>query len=276
MRLIPGAVHSAIGWRLRYYRTYVWHGFLRRCALYPSVFSSWQDTLRYSRALLELQRKPEPLTIRVRELEGRPLLCRPGTSDPWVLWDTFYEKYHLPLSPLPPGSCIVDLGANVGYTAAHLAALNNGSRVIAVEMDGANASLARRNLAVFGSRCELLHAAIWSKDGSVNYVGEEDQGFRISTGSREADSIRRLCPAITINSLFRRYGITRVDFLKMDIEGAEAEIFKGCLDWAQQVKSMKIEIHPPATINECSRILSDIGFRCQQVMIGPPCLFAFR
>jgi hypothetical protein len=47
-----------------------------------------------------------------------PLLCRPGTTDIYVLWHTFSDSFHhLPPKPLPDEAVIVDIGANVGYTA---------------------------------------------------------------------------------------------------------------------------------------------------------------
>ena len=68
------------------------------------------------------------------------------------MWDTFFHRFHLPPGELARGACIVDLGANVGYTAAHLAALYPESRIIAVEMDGRNAAVAASRASVSSSR----------------------------------------------------------------------------------------------------------------------------
>ena len=49
--------------------------------------------------------------------------------------------------------------------------------------------------------------------------------------------------AITIEELMEIYGIQRVDFLKMDIEGAEFAIFRDSVQWLDGVDNLAMEVH---------------------------------
>ena len=89
----------------------------------------------------------------------------------------------------------------------------------------ANAALAARNVSAFGDRCEVLNAAVWSEDGEVSYEGGEEQGYHVmSEGGGPSD---RKVAARTIDSIFHQFGLDAVDYLKMDIEGAELKALQG-------------------------------------------------
>ena len=49
--------------------------------------------------------------------------------------------------------------------------------------------------------------------------------------------------AITINDIISTYDLTRIDILKLDIEGAEIELFESNTDWLEKVNCMVIELH---------------------------------
>jgi FkbM family methyltransferase len=201
----------------------------------------------------------EPRPIRLRSLGGAAMLCRPA-QDVWTFKHTFLEGLHRPPAELVEPAMIVDLGSNVGYTVADLAHRYPGARVIGVEMDTRNAELARRNTQWLGSRVQIIHAAVWIEDGEITYAGEADDAFAV-TGLASAPG-RRTAPAKTLQTLYRECAIDAVDYLKMDIEGAEAAIFAQPLDWAERVRLMKIELHPPATYELCEDALQRAGFRC--------------
>lgn len=219
-------------------------------------------------------RRPEatgaPVELRVRGIPV-PLLCRPGTSDPEVLWDTFGEAYHRPPGLLPPDATILDLGANVGYTAVDFAVRHPGARIVAVELDGNNAALAERNLSPFAERCAVLRAAVWSCDGEVVYGGSEAWGLRVvpeTVGGSYA-------PAIRIPTLLHDFGLARVDYVKMDIEGAEAEVLTEA-GWLDRVDAIKIEVHPPVTLESCEETLRSAGFRVGRDRRHEACVWGSR
>jgi FkbM family methyltransferase len=202
------------------------------------------------------------LPISVRALEGRSVLIRPGTADSLALIGTFAGVHHLPPDGLSPVRTIWDLGANVGLTAAHLADRHRAARIIGVELDDENAALARRNLGPWADRCEVRRAAVWPSDGSIEYrrdVGAE-QGHRVAPLADVAPNAS--APALSLDTLLRESGSPTIDYVKMDIEGAEGSVLRENTAWAAAVRSIKVEVHPPYTTEECRADLEALGFRC--------------
>jgi FkbM family methyltransferase len=203
------------------------------------------------------------LEVRLRELDGHPVSIRAGTSDLWSL-EGLEPPVHLPPLELQRDRIrlIWDLGANIGLTMVHLAIECPNAQITGVEMDPANAALCRRNIAATGSRCELIEAAVWDSDGYVDYqphpVGLE-VGFHI-VGDEQHSGLR--AKTIRLNQLLdNQPPDTIVDYVKMDIEGAEARVLESNTEWASRVRSIKIEVHPPYTVAECRRQLERLGFR---------------
>src|SRR5688572_26902848 len=110
---------------------------LRRLACFSSPGEAW----RFYRMASNAKGDCAPMPFRIRPLNGRVQYCRPGSTDPLVLLDTFAEKFHLPSVSLSNVSIVLDLGCNVGYTMSDFAHRFPEARVIGVELDAANAAL---------------------------------------------------------------------------------------------------------------------------------------
>jgi FkbM family methyltransferase len=249
---------------------------LRSLAAYPKVFCSLSD-MRQFRKLVRGQAfsSASEVPLGIKSVGSKKLFCRPKTTDAVVLWDTFYERYHLPSEILQNPKVILDLGANAGFTAAHFAFLYPSAKIIAVEMDSGNARIARRNVESWQDRCLVVNAAVWTSDGQIEYGGEEEWGFQIRPG--ETSQKTKTAPSRAIESLLKELGVEKVDYLKMDIEGAEGEVLKNSAAWIDKVSSMKIEIHAQqASYEECENILSKAGFRCARDHQHFNCLSAIR
>lgn len=221
---------------------------------YRSVFQTHRDVEHYRLVRDHPERCAGPVSLCVRGA-SEPLLCRPHTMDPITLWDSLYVGFHLPPEPLERPAVILDLGANVGYTAVSFAMRYPTARIIAVEMDADNAAVCAANLAQFGNRCTVINAAIWSSSGTVSYGGANVHDLAVGAGGRTAT-------AMTIDEILDRWGIPEVDYLKMDIEGAEASVVRPPLLWARRVRALSVEVHPPATMDSCRSMLIDAGFAC--------------
>src|SRR5215469_16819459 len=115
---------------------------LRRLRWSRHLFADLGSAWRY--ANISSARDGRSVELRLKCLDGSSVLCRSGSSDPNVLWDTFHGAAHLPRRDLPPLATIVDLGCNVGYTLLHFASLYPAARLIGVEPDPGNMSIARR------------------------------------------------------------------------------------------------------------------------------------
>jgi FkbM family methyltransferase len=196
------------------------------------------------------------------------LRVRAATTDAVTMESVFGDAYHLPRHPIKDECVILDLGANAGYAAAHLASMYPEARVIAVELDAENAELARRNLVPF-DRCELVNAAIWIADGEVGYSGKAKDGYAITGGGMSK------APAITIETLLDDRGIKSADFVKMDIEGAEWPLFQEP-KWLSRINSISVEVHQPEWLEPIDAALIKAGFRTARSDTHWSSIFAHR
>lgn len=231
---------------------------------YTKVFPSYRDIQSYRR--VAYQSGTEAEVVRVRGMGDIAFRIRPKTSDAAVLWDTFFEKYHLPSSSLGSKPVIFDLGANVGYTAADFAQRYPNATIIAVELDKNNYDAAQINLQPF-SNCRLVNAAVWSEDGTVSYdSGEEEWGFHVNNDLTTSGGAT--AAAKTVLTIMNENNIETIDYVKMDIEGAEWPVLSSGDAWLRKIKSMKIELHPKfnssATYENCADILNRSGFLCRR------------
>lgn len=198
---------------------------------------------------------------------GRHVWMRRWTSDPHVLMQIFYRReYSLPFA-LERVITVVDLGANVGYSALYLRHLFPDCRLLAVEPDAGNFALLVLNAAVEANPIDCIQAAVWDEDGSVSFG---DAGFRggmewsrqVLNGA-EAIGGAVTVDAISIGSLMRAVGMEHVDLLKMDIEGAEVRVLQSAaVDWAADVRVLVVEVHDDSTFGSGTAALE--GFLAER------------
>jgi FkbM family methyltransferase len=176
-------------------------------------------------------------SIRVRG--GITLTYRFNKGDIWSLREVWLlECYKFPADISPRR--VLDLGANIGLTAAWLATHYPVQRVIAVEPVGSNEALVRQNLAQNHVNALVLGAAVGSKDGSVNFVERAESNF-----GRADYGAAGTTPMISMNTLLKTHcSGERVDLLKLDIEGGEQELLGSNLEWLQNVDAIIAEFHP--------------------------------
>lgn len=51
-----------------------------------------------------------------------------------------------------------------------------------------------------------------------------------------------------------------IDYVKMDIEGAECEVLRAAVEWAAQGRSIKVEVHDRYIVESCIADLRRLGF----------------
>ncbi|MGH7665079.1 MAG: FkbM family methyltransferase [Gemmatimonadaceae bacterium] len=182
-----------------------------------------------------------------------PLLCRARTSDRDVFRQIFLEREYSCLDGLADARTIVDCGANVGYSSAYFLSRYPRSRVIAVEPDPRNFAWLQRNLEPYGDRVSLRCSAIWRESAALAVApGEFGDGREWATQVRPARPGEvATIQALTIGDVLDDVGCERIDILKIDIEGAEAEVFRGDVSaWLGRVNNLVIELHG----DECRRM----------------------
>ena len=179
---------------------------------------------------------------------GSNLSMRIDDSDIRVFKQIFVDNEYDSLNLPKVVDTIVDLGANIGLSALFFMKKYPDARIIAVEPDAINFEIMKRNLEDYSSHVTLLNAAIWPSDGEVSLVEHDESneglgawGYRTETLTEGAEGS---VSAISIPTLMKQSSINYIDILKVDIEGAEYELFeKGYESWLDKVGLIIIETH---------------------------------
>jgi FkbM family methyltransferase len=204
---------------------------LQSLLIYLNAFG----TLPGLRAFLRRRRKQGMIELRIPRV-AHPLHLRAGTSDLWMFEEVFIDgEYALP-NELHP-RLILDVGANAGFASVYFANRYPQARILAVEPDPSNVELLRRNVAAY-PQVEVVHGAVWFESTTL---GLDDRGDKsgIQVRAEAGGDVR----ALTIDELLALANSSRVDILKLDVEGAEKELFEHNPAWLANVGVLMIELH---------------------------------
>jgi FkbM family methyltransferase len=126
---------------------------------------------------------------------------------------------------LGPGLTAIDVGANVGYHALRMAVqVGPAGRVVAVEPAPSVVARLRRNLALndFGN-VDVVVAALSDHDAEASALRLQSSYPLSGRGAREAV----VTHVARLDSLVLERGLSRVDFIKIDVDGQEARVLRG-------------------------------------------------
>ena len=127
-----------------------------------------------------------------------------------------------------PGDIVLDAGANVGVF-TRKALLAGASKVVAIEPAPENLECLRRN---FAAEIETGHVVIypkgvWDKDDVLKLSVDPNSSARDSFVRHIPNAQFIEAPLTTVDKLVAELQLPRVDFIKMDIEGAERNALAG-------------------------------------------------
>lgn len=187
--------------------------------------------------------------------------CRPAMDDLFhVLPSAQAGVYNALKQHLRPGMTFVDAGANIGFfTVLGATLVGPGGKVLAVEMMPDTAGVLRRHIADNGlTNVEVIEKALSDRSGQEviahtprfhagqasivveAFDGDETIEIRVMTST--LDEVTKDLP--------------RIDFMKVDLEGAEAPAFDGARGMLARTKALVFESRPgdPKGAEAMSRI----------------------
>lgn len=192
-----------------------------------------------------------------------PLFYRKQASDWEVFEQIFIGREYRCLDDVKNAAFIIDCGGNVGYASAYFLSRYPQAQLTVVEPDSANFAILQRNLAPYAPRVTALRAGVWSHTTGLK-ISEEKFG----DGREWAVTVRATRPgeiadmqAIDIGQLLRDSPHKRIDILKIDIEGSEAEVFaENYQDWLPLVNNLVIELHGERCTEIFEKAIANAGF----------------
>ena len=148
------------------------------------------------------------------------------------------EPLRLPFTP----RTIVDLGANVGYTALRWAKEFPNAKIIAVEPAKANLLQFEKNCGSSYQNISVIRGAVWPRSVLLRIadLGADHNAFQMVEDVADGN-----IQGITIPQLMGLYALERIDLLKVDIEGGELPLFNdpSAREWLRHVGVVLIETH---------------------------------
>lgn len=174
---------------------------------------------------------------------GRTIHLRPGTTDYAVYNEIFIEQPHVIALTASP-RFIIDGGANIGISAVDFALRYPNSRIVAVEPEAQNFQMLLKNVEQFPNIFPV-NAALWgsSTELTLSDPGGGAWAFRTSASTSRLQKIIQSVPSTTVDLIMAAYQVDSVDILKLDIEGAEAEVLKHSSNWIGGVGVLIVELH---------------------------------
>jgi FkbM family methyltransferase len=170
-----------------------------------------------------------------------PIQLRRKDSDLDIFDQIFVDKqYKWPeIEKLNP-KVILDGGANIGLSAIFFSNLFPAAKIICIEPDENNWKQLEANTKNY-KNISLVKAAIWYKNEILNLANPEGFSAGFSYQSENNDKGVQGC---TIQEIMAQFNLNHIDILKLDIEGAEKEIFEnGNLEWLDKTDVLTIELH---------------------------------
>lgn len=133
---------------------------------------------------------------------------------------------------------IIDCGANLGMSIIYFKQLYPKAIITAFEADSTIFSYLKRNVASFAfTQVELFNKAVWDTDHEkLSFFSEGGAGGRVEVNTTVSSTFTE---TFRLKNLLNR----PVDFLKLDIEGAEARVITDCERELKNVRTMFIEYH---------------------------------
>ena len=144
---------------------------------------------------------------------------------------------------LRPGDVVLDLGAHVGYfTLIAARCVGAEGRVYAFEPEPSNYRLLQSNVVRNGYRHVItVPLAVSDRSGTAELrTSGLDNGQHSLYATGRPERRRQLVRTIRLAEFLATEGIARVDWIKMDLEGAEEAALRGLGTWLQECPALRM------------------------------------
>ena len=205
-------------------------------------FFLWFNKIVFPLFYLRHQGKTEAV---INAGDGAHFNVRVNTSDILVIWEIWkakiYDDTHLPIQA---EDTIVELGGHIGGFGVRAAKMAHRGHVYAYEASSKNFAMLEKNQKLNEANNLHIHnMAVSHQSGELKFFMPGDNGA-LGSLLQESDSPMETVQATTLGDIIRDNNIERIDYLKVDVEGAEYDILFNCpANILAKVKHMVMEYH---------------------------------
>ncbi len=205
-------------------------------------FFLWLNKIVFPFLYLQHQDKS---AITIDAGDGAHFNVRVNTSDILVIWEIWKAKiYDDARFPIDADDVVVDIGAHIGGFAVRAARLAHRGEVYAFEASSKNYAMLTENRDLNNVNNLRIHnKAVSGQRGELKFYMPDDNGA-LGSLLQETDSPLEIVQSITLADIIAENHIERIDYLKMDVEGAEYDILLNCLaETLAKVRRIVMEYH---------------------------------
>ena len=135
---------------------------------------------------------------------------------------------------------IIDCGSYIGTSILFFKTQYPNAKILAFEPDNSNFELLNNNIKNWDLKdIEIQNAAIWIDNLGVNFIADGNMASKIDESNNTAHNENQKTKSVRLKDLLTE----KIDFLKIDIEGAEYEVLVDCESKLSFVENLFIEYH---------------------------------
>jgi FkbM family methyltransferase len=233
-------------------------------------FSGISNSVLFGRALrLPLRLVPKEAEVRILQgpLQGKRWIAGSSNHGCW-LGSYEAEKQRKIIEFIRPGMVCWDVGANVGfYTLLFAELVSGGGRVFAFEPFRPNVELLRRHVEMNRyQNVRIFPCALGGFDGEAKF----DPGSGASMGHIATGGLLKV-PCSRADTLLTAGEVEAPDVIKIDVEGAEAELLCGARELLRIRRPIIfLATHGDSVHARCLDLLGAAGYQVTAIGGGDP------
>lgn len=164
---------------------------------------------------------------------------------------------------------LLDLGSNIGIAALWFKLMAPQAEIACVEPDPRNLLLLEQNLRENGVPARIYRGAVAASPGRARLAfGAHTACSTLATTQMHHHDHSIDVELFSISQILDGQGWETVDLVKMDVEGAEQELFQHCGDWLPRCKRIVLEIHPNTSAEEIGGLVAPFGRQVRRLGLG--------
>jgi FkbM family methyltransferase len=191
----------------------------------------------------------------------------------------YKNRYPIPEINFEKPLTIIDCGGNIGEFSFSWMLNHSNSSIYVFEPSPLEFSILTRNLSGYSDKITYINKALGNQTGEISfYVKSKDADS--STIAPKTYEKKIQIPVITLNDFFREKKVKKIDFLKLEAEGAEPEVLLGAIDVLKKTRYISVDWGPERGVSEettlatVCNILFPLGFEMHTMQeVNYTCLF---